>query len=249
MFDGVFNAIAQLGSDISNIGYDNYKTGREHRFAVRQQEYAQNFTREQMQNAHQWEVGDLKNAGLNPVLSASSGSQIGSSPVTTGSSVNTGRMVDLSSALLAYKQGKMYDEQAKNLKAEAALTASNAECAKVRSDLVQSYLDSLTPQQRADAGRSIVHPTSKISGEVSTASQLVDNWLGKSVRDFRSAIDAHTRSATRQEVWKNTPAGKRFYEQKANEERKRVDAERATTRAKYMNRTGGGYSPSSRGVY
>lgn len=181
--DGMISAIAQGVSDTVNLGYDNYKTGREHAFAVRQQDDAQNFTREQMQNKHQWQVADLKAAGLNPVLSAHSGSQIGSSPVTTGNSVNTGRMVDLSSALLAYKQGKMYEEQADRLKAETqniakqtALTDSNAKAAKVRAELVQKYYDSMTPQQRADAGNSLVNGKT-VATELGSAHQMIKNWL------------------------------------------------------------------------
>ena len=35
------------------------------------------YTERQMQNAHQWEVQDLENAGLNPVLSANSAHAVG----------------------------------------------------------------------------------------------------------------------------------------------------------------------------
>ena len=31
---------------------------------------SRDFTREEMQNRHQWEVSDLRKAGLNPILSA-----------------------------------------------------------------------------------------------------------------------------------------------------------------------------------
>lgn len=39
------------------------------------------FTREQMENRHKWEVGDLRSAGLNPVLSAQGTPSMGASPV------------------------------------------------------------------------------------------------------------------------------------------------------------------------
>lgn len=40
---------------------------------------SRDFTREEMQNRHQWEVGDLRKAGLNPILSAGAAPSIGSS--------------------------------------------------------------------------------------------------------------------------------------------------------------------------
>lgn len=40
---------------------------------------AQGFTKEQMQNKHQWQVKDLRKAGLNPILSAGSPPSIGAS--------------------------------------------------------------------------------------------------------------------------------------------------------------------------
>ena len=56
------------------------------------------FTKEQMQNKHQWEVEDLKKAGLNPVLSAHSAGAIGpsamaSQPFNPGEAVSSAMMV------------------------------------------------------------------------------------------------------------------------------------------------------------
>nr|QJB21125.1 MAG: DNA pilot protein [Microvirus sp.] len=44
---------------------------------------SRDFSREEMQNRHQWEVSDLRKAGLNPVLSAGAAPSIGSSAQAT----------------------------------------------------------------------------------------------------------------------------------------------------------------------
>ena len=49
-------------------------------FGLAGQSNAQDFTKEQLQNRHQWEVKDLRAAGLNPILSAHGTPSIGQSP-------------------------------------------------------------------------------------------------------------------------------------------------------------------------
>lgn len=64
--------------------YQEYQTTRAHHYQNRSIANAQDFTREQMQNRHQWEVDDLRRAGLNPALSATGGgSPIGGSPTAS----------------------------------------------------------------------------------------------------------------------------------------------------------------------
>lgn len=56
---------------------------RQNNSAVSNAREANEFTREQMRNRHQWEVEDLKKAGLNPVLSAHGAPSMGGSAMAS----------------------------------------------------------------------------------------------------------------------------------------------------------------------
>lgn len=72
-------AAAKVGGDILNSALGLYSSSK----AWRRQ-------REAAQNAHQWEVADLRKAGLNPILSATggSGASVGSASVPAGLGVD-----------------------------------------------------------------------------------------------------------------------------------------------------------------
>lgn len=72
--------------------------------------------RERAQNAHQWEVQDLKKAGLNPILSANGGAVTGgiSAPVPDFSGISEGIPNAINSAFT----NKQIMQEIKNLKAQ-----------------------------------------------------------------------------------------------------------------------------------
>lgn len=65
-----------IGSNLFNVGASKSSNFHARKMMQIQQEY----TRENMSYAHQREVGDLKAAGLNPILSAGGGGPSGSAP-------------------------------------------------------------------------------------------------------------------------------------------------------------------------
>lgn len=77
---------AVVGSVIGDIGgsllgglFGGSSAKKQNKAAIQAQERANQFTRDMMQNRHQWEVSDLKAAGLNPILSAGGTPSMGGS--------------------------------------------------------------------------------------------------------------------------------------------------------------------------
>lgn len=94
------------------------------------------FTEEQLKNRHQWEVSDLKKAGLNPILSAHGAASIGSSAqaqtVNSGESAAKGLEAGTKSGQLSLNkqmskaQIALMSDQAKAQRASAMASAAQA---------------------------------------------------------------------------------------------------------------------------
>lgn len=73
---------------------------------------ANKFTKEQLQNRHQWEVEDLKKAGLNPMLSAGAAPSIGSSAKADV----TNKAEAISKNVSSAREARLLDAQLENIK-------------------------------------------------------------------------------------------------------------------------------------
>lgn len=141
--------------------------------------------RHNMQNAHQWEVADLKSAGLNPVLSA--GGASGSSPVASSGSVPNsggsgiaGLISSVGSIASIVSQIKKNDADVKNLEAhnkylnsQSAKETSSAYLEKVKSDAIGEYFRSLNEYQKRLLGYEMLHERSTLAREITGLSDLL----------------------------------------------------------------------------
>lgn len=112
--------------------------------------------REQLQNKHQWEVEDLRKAGLNPILSAPNASSAVSagSPQGANPEIKLSKTLEaLSNSALMRKQEQIaqYDAETRRIDALAHKTMSKAEESKVESAIhlneSQAYLYTMSGEQ------------------------------------------------------------------------------------------------------
>lgn len=94
--------------------------------------------REQLQNKHQWEVEDLKKAGLNPILSAQTGSSAVSAgaPSVSASPASLTKALDaVASSALSKKQTELaeFQSQTERIRADADMLRARQEEARTAS--------------------------------------------------------------------------------------------------------------------
>lgn len=149
-------ALAKVGGDLASSALGLYASSK----AWRRQ-------REAAQNAHQWEVEDLRKAGLNPILSATggSGASAGSASVPAGLGVDLGGAISTAQNVenskyanqlkkqqetLADKQGQLVDEQKSTEKTkqranleQGALYSALASAKELENFIPSYYIDGL----------------------------------------------------------------------------------------------------------
>ncbi len=106
------------------------------------------FTERQLKHRHQWEVSDLKKAGLNPILSAGGTPSIGSSAMAQQKNIASDAVAAANTALTAKKQ----KEEINLLKAQTLKTA--AETSRIGADTVPKDLQAELLEQSTDIARS-----------------------------------------------------------------------------------------------
>lgn len=184
LFDSLgWTEVLGLGGDVAGGLFGTSSAKSQNKAAAREAELSRQFTREQMQNRHQWEVNDLRAAGLNPILSAGGTPSMGGSnmaPVVgeLDSAANSAR--DASKRILERKMAKQ------DLKTNMAMAG------KLGMEAVAA--DSIAHKNRADEEFTKVQ-TNLLQkfGSAEAISRIIANGgsgLGSILRGGSSAKDA-----------------------------------------------------------
>lgn len=106
-----------------------------------------NAQRESMQNRHQWEVEDLRKAGLNPILSAtnSAGGSISGATANVMAPDIAGALNKIANSALMRKQTELAEKdlQAKLDNAKANLTNADANQINAQAKMIEAHTDQL----------------------------------------------------------------------------------------------------------
>lgn len=140
LFSDIAGAVIGAGSSIWGSNQANSA-------AFEMQANSINAQRESMQNRHQWEVEDLRKAGLNPILSAtnSSGGVIsGATGNTTGPDI-AGALNKIVNSALMRKQTELAEQdlQAKLDNAKANLKNADAQEVNAQARMIEAHTDQL----------------------------------------------------------------------------------------------------------
>lgn len=118
---GLLSSVGKMVNDVLG-GTSSAKSAQ--KYQLQQMKQQNIYNEHYAKNAHQWEVQDLQNAGLNPVLSAtgSSASAIAGSSTTTGSgpSSTNGNIGDLIGVLGTISNAKLNSSNSAKAQAETA---------------------------------------------------------------------------------------------------------------------------------
>jgi len=137
---GALDTLTNLGTGFAS---DFLSSATQAYFNKKSQARDQGFIREQLQNKHQWEVDDLKKAGLNPILSATAG--IGHGGATSSGTPSVGKGDIANSA----RASKLMNAEHDKVKAET----NSATAAAYNQTAQGEYYDAMSAKVGVDTTR------------------------------------------------------------------------------------------------
>lgn len=157
-------------------------------FATSSAAQANAFTKEQLQNRHQWEVADLRSAGLNPMLSGMKGApSIGGTAQAASSSNVAQDSAALTNSASAQNQQKLNTQK---LEAEIDLLRSNAQASKAQSVASQTQGVKNIAESNLSRGEleKLVSQIPAIASSARNQKTEQDTWINRYIRPRTKAF-------------------------------------------------------------
>ena len=211
--DALVGGVLGVAGDLFGASMTNSATAKMNREA---QERNIAWEREQLTHKHQWEVADLKAAGLNPILSATSGSSAVSAgtPSGQGAPINISKSLEaIANSALAKKEMELKDYTAESdrIRAEAdmlrakndeARTPSAIESAQSQADLNLTNIwriSKLTPLEEAYTKANIDKTQQDMLNSIAQVQALVTMYdrQGRAALMMGSAAQSSAAAANR----------------------------------------------------
>lgn len=152
LFSAVASSVGNIGDRLLNRQDANSAAQRQNKYNVWLQQNNQEFQREMAKNAHQYEIEDLKKAGLNPILSAGGSSATSIAGSNSAQSTGAGNMSEGNTFSNAISKGieMMNSQSARELQSkQGELALAQAEAARAQSlaDIARSRV--IEPEAKA----------------------------------------------------------------------------------------------------
>lgn len=148
----------------------------------------QEFQKEFAQNQKQWQVEDLRKAGLNPILATGLNVSSGGGGIANFTGAQSQGMRELA-ASLRKRESKIADEQINKLKEEVKATTAAAESAsakalsdRIDSDLKKDFWVNMSPNMRRFYYGQMLMPG--VAGQISGFAGQLTNEFGKWIDSF-----------------------------------------------------------------
>lgn len=175
--------LSSIGKGLNKLtgASNSAKTQFEHQMAL--QKDAQEFAKWQMQNAHQTEVQDLQNAGLNPVLSANNGASAGVTEGSASAGTPAGDPISMISNLItAMNSAKQTEANVQKIDSEIKNIDQDTKNKGQEYELNPKVVKALTELQNAQTAKTYAEKKKIaqdiIESQVRTIGQDIANKMG-----------------------------------------------------------------------
>lgn len=155
---------SSIGGTVNDILGGTSSAKKAQQYALQQQAFQNAYNKETMQNLHQWEVEDLKKAGLNPALGYGGNTGGIATGTAGGPQAATGDPISMISTAVGIG----------NQLAEMGLTSAN----KAKSDAEKDFVEAQTAEQVAK------NPFVKTAKKAEIANIQADTQLKKEEKKF-----------------------------------------------------------------